>query len=172
MRWQALCSRYADKGCGHFANVGWGCKCWGDLAGFPRPWTRRYPGLLAVRGATSQPWTIGCVIYWIDAQLPPLIANWLSETFNNEAYGLRDLQLRDAEDMEIFQAARQRNAVIISKDSDFVELVLRMGTPPQLLWLTWWQCDQSAFTSLVYRIISSCASNVIERRSRRWNCWC
>jgi predicted nuclease of predicted toxin-antitoxin system len=76
------------------------------------------------------------VIYWIDAQLPPLLANWLSETFDVEAYALRDLQLRDAEDLEIFQAARQTNAVIISKDSDFVELVLRMGTPPQLLWLT------------------------------------
>ncbi|NOU20897.1 MAG: DUF5615 family PIN-like protein [Methyloglobulus sp.] len=76
------------------------------------------------------------MIYWIDAQLPPLLASWLSETFNVEAYALRDLQLRDAEDLEIFQAAGQKNAVIISKDSDFVELVLRMGTPPQLLWLT------------------------------------
>jgi len=76
------------------------------------------------------------VIYWIDAQLPPLLASWLRETFKVEAYALRDLQLRDAEDLEIFQAARQIKAIIISKDSDFVELVLRMGTPPQLLWLT------------------------------------
>ena len=76
------------------------------------------------------------MIYWIDAQLPPLLSTWLHETFNVEAYALRDLQLRDAEDLEIFKAARKANAVIISKDSDFVELVLRMGTPPQLLWLT------------------------------------
>jgi predicted nuclease of predicted toxin-antitoxin system len=26
--------------------------------------------------------------------------------------------------------------VLISKDSDFVEMVLRLGTPPQLLWVT------------------------------------
>jgi predicted nuclease of predicted toxin-antitoxin system len=76
------------------------------------------------------------VIYWIDAQLPPLLASWLNETFDVEAYALRDLQLRDAEDLEIFQAARQVNAIIISKDNDFVELVLRKETPPQLLWLT------------------------------------
>lgn len=76
------------------------------------------------------------MIYWIDAQLPPLLASWLNETFNVETYALRHLQLRDAEDLEIFHAARKANAVIISKDSDFVELVLRMGTPPQLLWLT------------------------------------
>lgn len=76
------------------------------------------------------------MIFWVAAQLPPLLASWLSETFNVEAYALRDLQLRDAEDLTIFNAAREANAVIISKDSDFVELVLRMGTPPQLLWLT------------------------------------
>jgi predicted nuclease of predicted toxin-antitoxin system len=26
--------------------------------------------------------------------------------------------------------------VLINKDSDFVEMVLRLGTPPQLLWVT------------------------------------
>jgi predicted nuclease of predicted toxin-antitoxin system len=76
------------------------------------------------------------MIYWIDAQLPPQLADWLSQTFNVEAYALRDLQLRDAEDEQIFQRARQQGIVIISKDSDFVEMVLRLGAPPQLLWVT------------------------------------
>jgi len=76
------------------------------------------------------------VIYWIDAKLPPQLAAWLSWTFKVEAYALRDLQLRDAEDEQIFQQARQANVVIISKDSDFVEMVLGFGAPPQLLWVT------------------------------------
>lgn len=76
------------------------------------------------------------MIYWVDAQLPPQLANWLTQTFNVEAYALRDLNLRDAEDEQIFQQARQQGIVIISKDSDFVEMVLRSGTPPQLLWVT------------------------------------
>jgi predicted nuclease of predicted toxin-antitoxin system len=76
------------------------------------------------------------MIYWLDAQLPPQLAVWLSQTFNVEVYALRDLHLRDAEDRQIFQEARQQGAVIISKDSDFVEMVLRLGTPPQLLWVT------------------------------------
>jgi predicted nuclease of predicted toxin-antitoxin system len=46
-----------------------------------------------------------------------------------EAYALRDLQLRDAEDVTIFQAAQREGIVIISKDSDFVDMVLRLGTP-------------------------------------------
>jgi predicted nuclease of predicted toxin-antitoxin system len=76
------------------------------------------------------------MIYWIDAQLPPNLASWLTQTFNVEAYALRDLNLRDAEDEQIFQKARQQGIVIISKDSDFVEMVLRLGAPPQLLWVT------------------------------------
>jgi len=73
---------------------------------------------------------------WVDAQLPPTLANWISSTFGLEASALRDLSLRDAQDIEIFEAARTENAVIMTKDSDFVDLVCRLGTPPQILWLT------------------------------------
>ncbi|MGB3206922.1 MAG: DUF5615 family PIN-like protein [Crinalium sp.] len=73
---------------------------------------------------------------WIDAQLPPTLANWLVDTFGLDASSLRDIGLRDAQDFEIFQAARTANAVIITKDSDFVDLVCRLGIPPQILWLT------------------------------------
>jgi predicted nuclease of predicted toxin-antitoxin system len=73
---------------------------------------------------------------WIDAQLPPTLANWLSATFGLEASALRDLSLRDAQDIKIFEAARAENAVIMTKDSDFIDLVCRLGTPPQILWLT------------------------------------
>ena len=76
------------------------------------------------------------MIFWIDAQLPPQLASWLKQTFKVDAYALRDLHLRDSEDEQIFQKARQQGIVIISKDSDFVEMVLRLGTPPQLLWVT------------------------------------
>ena len=76
------------------------------------------------------------MIYWIDAQLPPQLADWFHQTFSVEAYALRDLNLRDAQDADIFQQARQDGIVIVSKDSDFVEMVLRIGAPPQVLWIT------------------------------------
>ena len=77
------------------------------------------------------------MIFWVDAQLPPKLAAWLTETFAVEARSLRFLGLRDAEDEVIFQAAREtEQCVIISKDSDFVDLVLRLGIPPQVLWVT------------------------------------
>jgi predicted nuclease of predicted toxin-antitoxin system len=64
------------------------------------------------------------------------LAAWLSTTHGVEAQALRELSLRDAADIEIFRAAQQAGVVVISKDSDFVELVSRHGTPPQLLWIT------------------------------------
>lgn len=73
---------------------------------------------------------------WVDAQLPPTLANWLSDSFDLEASSLRDLSLRDAQDIQIFEAARAESAVIMTKDSDFIDLVCRLGTPPQILWLT------------------------------------
>jgi predicted nuclease of predicted toxin-antitoxin system len=48
----------------------------------------------------------------------------------------RDLGLRDTQDIEIFAAARAENVVIITKDSDFIDLVCRLGTPPKVVWLT------------------------------------
>jgi len=78
------------------------------------------------------------MIFWIDAQLPPAFAPWLTEEFAVIAHSMKWLGLRDAEDETIFQTAKRadENIVIISKDSDFVELILRFNPPPQLLWVT------------------------------------
>jgi predicted nuclease of predicted toxin-antitoxin system len=76
------------------------------------------------------------MIIWVDAQLPPTLSAWIVETFGITALSLKELGLRDAKDTEIFEAAVQPNIVIMSKDSDFVDLVCRLGSPPQILWLT------------------------------------
>jgi predicted nuclease of predicted toxin-antitoxin system len=74
--------------------------------------------------------------FWVDAQLSPAIASWLRETFAVDAVAIRDLGFREAEDSVIFRAARERAAVVVTKDSDFVQLLDRHGAPPQVLWLT------------------------------------
>jgi predicted nuclease of predicted toxin-antitoxin system len=73
---------------------------------------------------------------WIDAHLSPTIAPWISRTFNISAFALRDLGLRDAEDPEIFEAGKAQKIIFMTKDSDFVDLVERLGSPPQIIWLT------------------------------------
>jgi predicted nuclease of predicted toxin-antitoxin system len=73
---------------------------------------------------------------WLDAHLSPALAEWLEVNYAIEAAALRDLGLRDATDQSIFQAARQSDVVVMTKDRDFVDLVGRLGTPPQVIWLT------------------------------------
>ena len=46
------------------------------------------------------------MIFWIDAQLPPQLAQWLTVRFGVEAVPLRELGMRDAPDRAIFRAAR------------------------------------------------------------------
>lgn len=73
---------------------------------------------------------------WIDAHLSPAIATWVTSTFGVTALALRDIGLRDAEDPEIFEAAKSQEVIFMTKDSDFVDLVERLGSPPQIIWLT------------------------------------
>lgn len=56
-------------------------------------------------------------------------------TFNIQAHALRDLGFRDAKDLQIFWAARERKAVVMTKDTDFLVLLDRYGPPPQILWV-------------------------------------
>ena len=75
------------------------------------------------------------MILWLDAQLPPAIMPWIAATFGVSVAAVRDLGLREAKDLEIFKAARDAMAVVMTKDADFVELVERLGAPPQVLWV-------------------------------------
>lgn len=73
---------------------------------------------------------------WIDAQLSPAIASWISNNFDLEVFAVRDIGLRDAEDIEIFQAAREANVIVMTKDRDFADLLDRFGAPPKVIWIT------------------------------------
>jgi predicted nuclease of predicted toxin-antitoxin system len=94
---------------------------------------------------------------WIDAQLSPALAHWIETTYGVAAIAIRDLGLRGATDIEIFQAARAAEAVVMTKDSDFVELLDRLGPPPQVLWIT---CGNTSNARL--RIILSTAFAVAQ----------
>jgi predicted nuclease of predicted toxin-antitoxin system len=73
---------------------------------------------------------------WVDAQMSPAIATWITNNYAVSAVAIRDLGLRDAEDKVIFEAARQEKAVVMTKDSDFALLLDRLGPPPQVIWVT------------------------------------
>jgi len=74
--------------------------------------------------------------FWVDAQLSPALAPWLTGQFSVQAYSVKHLGYRDAADRVIFAAARDARAVVITKDSDFISLLEQHGPPPQVLWVT------------------------------------
>lgn len=94
----------------------------------------------------------------VDAQLPPALARHLEEQFNVQARHVRDLGLRDAADASIHRYARQSTSIVITKDSDFVELVHRHGVPPQVVWVT---CGNTTNSNL-QRIFDATFANAIQ----------
>jgi len=59
------------------------------------------------------------MIIWIDAQFSPSLAKWIADTFGIPAQSFRELGLREAKDYPIFQAAREADAIVLTKDADF-----------------------------------------------------
>ena len=72
---------------------------------------------------------------WLDAQISPLLAGWLKSELKIDAVPIRDISLRDASDVKIFEEARKSDAVVLTKDSDFSDLVRQKGAPPRVIWL-------------------------------------
>lgn len=60
----------------------------------------------------------------------------MERQFAVEVSPIRDLGLRDASDRRIFDEARNADAVVMTKDSDFILLLQRHGPPPKLIWIT------------------------------------
>lgn len=73
---------------------------------------------------------------WIDAQISPELARWLADRFTVEALHVKDLQMVEATDSTIFDAARTADATVLTKDRDFVDLARRRGIPPRVIWIT------------------------------------
>ena len=76
------------------------------------------------------------MILWLDEHLSPQLAPWIAQRFGFEAVPVRDLGLARAKDQDVFDAARQASAILLTKDVDFIGIVERLGPPPHVIWLT------------------------------------
>ena len=93
---------------------------------------------------------------WIDAQLSPALAAWVNRTYNDiHAQSVRAVGLRDAEDEEIFQAARGANVIVLSKASDFLNLLDRYGPPPKVIWVACGNTSNDRMRTILERTFPS-----------------
>ena len=72
--------------------------------------------------------------FLIDTQLPAALARWLQE-HGHPAEHVLDVGLAQSKDNPIWQYAAERQAVIVTKDEDFAEWVLRGRRGPSVVWL-------------------------------------
>jgi predicted nuclease of predicted toxin-antitoxin system len=72
----------------------------------------------------------------LDAHLPPTLAPWIFETYKIPCFSATYLNLRHANDLDLFDFAKKQNAIFIIKDDDFLELNSQFGSPPKFIWLT------------------------------------
>lgn len=92
---------------------------------------------------------------WVEAQLPPAVAGWLTEQVGVEAATLDSVGLQKGQDIDVFQHARCPGHVVMTKDEDFVDLVTRLGPPPQILWVTCGNVSNQALRALLTRAFSA-----------------
>lgn len=72
--------------------------------------------------------------FLIDAQLPPALARVLDE-HGHVAEHVNDIGQSEAPDRELWQYALDRQAVIITKDEDFTQMVAMGGESPTVVWV-------------------------------------
>lgn len=72
---------------------------------------------------------------WLDAHLSPVLAPWIEDNFGCSCVAFRTLNFESTDDRKVFFAARLANTVIVSKDSDFPDLLRLLGALPKVIWL-------------------------------------
>ncbi|MGI8495905.1 MAG: DUF5615 family PIN-like protein [Pyrinomonadaceae bacterium] len=95
---------------------------------------------------------------WIDAQMSPAIAAWVTTNFPVKCLAVRDVGLRHAQAREVFLEARRQSAIAMTKDSDFVLLQAELSAPPKIIWIT---CGNTSNTRLK-EILTGTLSEAIE----------
>src|SRR5699024_7620397 len=74
------------------------------------------------------------VRFLVDAQLPPALARMLTER-GHHAEHVVDIASGDTPDTVLWQYALDHDAVIITKDEDFADLVTRSDIAPRIVWV-------------------------------------
>ena len=73
---------------------------------------------------------------WVDAQLSPRTARWIEANFP-------------------VAATRIADAIVLTKDSDFVRLLEQQGSPPRILWLTCGNTAEVALQQILLRHLTT-----------------
>lgn len=74
-----------------------------------------------------------------DQNLSPKLAIRLADLFPGSRH-VHDLDLDQADDVEVWEHAIQEDLTVVSKDEDYSHLSVLRGSPPKVLWLLLGNC--------------------------------
>jgi predicted nuclease of predicted toxin-antitoxin system len=85
-----------------------------------------------------------------DQNLSPRLPRLLADIYP-ESIHVREVGLREAEDLAIWEYALLHGYAIVSKDSDFQQRSLLHGAPPKFIWLRVGNCTVKRTEDLLRR---------------------
>lgn len=106
--------------------------------------------------ASSQATATGPVLL-VDNQLPAALARHLDAT-GYPSLHVRDIGMSDADDRTIWAYAKAREWVIVTKDEDFQDLSIRLGSPPQVVWVRLGNCRKQSLLQAFDRRVDAIAA--------------
>ena len=84
------------------------------------------------------------------------------KTVYHNAYSIKEVELDDAKDKQIWDFAKANNFSIVTFDADFADLATLYGHPPKIIWLRIGNIsttDLSLFLENKYSLISEFINN-------------
>lgn len=96
---------------------------------------------------------------WLDANISPIIAKWMADHTGLAVKSAYILSLQSLSDQELYMKAKDSgNVIIISKDTDFPELISRQGSPPKLILLKIGNCSNKSLWNFLKQSIPEAIS--------------
>lgn len=89
-----------------------------------------------------------------DENLSHKLASLLADSFPDSVH-VRDIGLKAADDVEVWNYAKANDFIIVSKDSDMHERSFIFGYPPKIIWVRLGNCSTSDVENLLRREFSA-----------------
>ncbi|NEO32563.1 MAG: hypothetical protein F6K36_19450 [Symploca sp. SIO3C6] len=83
-----------------------------------------------------------------DQNLSPRLVSRLSDIYPNSSHVFLE-GLEQANDQEIWQYSGDNDYIIVTKDSDFNELVVLRGFPPKVIWVRRGNCSTTEIETIL-----------------------
>jgi predicted nuclease of predicted toxin-antitoxin system len=93
----------------------------------------------------------------LDQNLSPRLLRTLEATYPGST-PVRLVGLRDADDVVVWEFARDHDFIIVSKDSDFHQRSFVLGFPPKVIWIRRGNCP----TTDIEKVLRERQSSILE----------